>query len=157
MAVYFYKLWKLLKEKGITQKDLTVMTGISTSTIFQMKRDEYVSLNVLDRIAKALKCDFNDIITNIPKPKEWISEWEYVISLESSRELVFNSYQEYVRENDLSVSDVLEITTLSLNTLKKFLRGENLSQRSYYKMLRLGKDFEDLIIKKSGKPVFSFL
>ena len=93
----------------------------------------------------------------IQQSKEWISEWKYIISLESSRELVFNSYQEYVRENDLSVSDVLEITTLSLNTLKKFLRGENLSQRSYYKMLRLGKDFEDLIIKKSGKPVFSFL
>ena len=54
MAVYYHKLWALLREKGITQKELSEKTGISTGTIFQMKRNEYVALAVLDRIAMVL-------------------------------------------------------------------------------------------------------
>lgn len=157
MASYYYKLWDMLKERRMTQKALTEMTGISTSTIFQMKRDEYVSLGVLDRISKVLGCDYGDILTNQERPKTKFSGWEYVINLERSRDLVFSAYSEYVKENELSINDVKEITTLSLNTLKKFLRGGDMSQRSYYKLLRLGKDFEELIKKKYGKPVFSFL
>ena len=133
------------------------MTGISTATIFQMKRDEYVSVGVLDRITTALNCEYGDIMSKTEKPKEHYSGYEYVLNLETSRELVFDALNEYISENDLTINDVQVITTLSLNTIKKFLKGENISQRSYYKLLRLGKDFENLIIKKFGKPVFSFL
>jgi len=55
---------------------------------------------------------------------------------------------EYMKMNKLAINDVIEISTLSINTLKKFLRGENIHQNSYYKLLRLGQEFEDLIIKK---------
>ena len=62
-----------------------------------------------------------------------------------------------MQENELTVNEVLEITTLSLNTLKKFLNGGDLSQKSYYKILRLGEEFREIIKQKCGGNIFSFL
>ncbi len=157
MAIYYYKLWDILKERKMTQKTLTEMTGISTATIFQMKRDEYVSVGVLDRITTALNCEYGDVMSKTERPKEHYSGYEYGLNLVNSRDLILDALNDYIKDNDLSLSDVQEITMLSLNTIKKFLKGENISQRSYYKLLRLGKEFENLIIKKYGKPVFGFI
>lgn len=74
-----------------------------------------------------------------------------------SRDIVLEALNEYMEENKLTINDIIEITTLSINTIKKFLRGENVHQNSYYKLLRLGKYFENLIIEKCGGNVFSFL
>ena len=157
MAVYYHKLWALLREKGITQKELSEKTGISTGTIFQMKRNEYVALAVLDRIAMVLQCDYADIITNIDLIEGQTSDFQRIIDLRRSRDIVLEALNEYMEENKLKINDIIEITTLSINTIKKFLRGENVHQNSYYKLLRLGKHFENLIIEKCGGNVFSFL
>lgn len=157
MAIYYHKLWALMREKQINQKQLSEKTGISTATIFQMKRNEYVSLAVLDRIATFLQCDYKDIITNVNLVEENRGGYQRIINLCKSRSIVYEALNEYMKENELSINDVLEITTLSLNTLKKFLRGENLSQNSYYKMLRLGEEFRNLIKEKCGGNIFSFL
>ena len=155
MAVYYYKLWSLLREKGINQKKLTELTGLSTATIFQMKRDEYVSLSVLDRIAKVLNCDYGDMITNIAI-KTNQDGYQGIVVLVKSREVILEELQTYMKENELSINDVVEITGLSLNTLKKFLRGENISQNSYYKLLRLGSEFGKAIMDRFGGNIFSF-
>ena len=155
MAVYYYKLWSLLREKGINQKKLTELTGLSTATIFQMKRDEYVSLSVLDRIAKVLNCDYGDMITNIAI-KTNQDGYQGIVVLVKSREVILEELQKYMQENELSMNDVVEITGLSLNTLKKFLRGENISQNSYYKLLRLGSEFGKAIMDRFGGNIFSF-
>ena len=155
MAVYYYKLWLLLREKGINQKKFTELTGLSTATIFQMKRDEYVSLPVLDRITKALNCDYGDIITNT-EIKTNQDGYQSVVVLVKSRKVILEELQKYMKENELSMSDVVEITGLSLNTLKKFLRGENISQNSYYKLLRLGSEFCKAIMDRFGGNIFSF-
>ena len=155
MAVYYYKLWSLLREKGINQKKLTELTGLSTATIFQMKRDEYVSLSVLDRIAKVLNCDYGDMITNI-EIKTNQDGYQGIVVLVKSREVILEELQKYMQENELSMNDVVEITGLSLNTLKKFVRGENISQNSYYKLLRLGSEFGKAIMDRFGGNIFSF-
>ena len=155
MAVYYYKLWSLLREKGINQKKLTELTGLSTATIFQMKRDEYVSLSVLDRIAKVLNCDYGDMITNI-EIKTNQDGYQGIVVLVKSRVVILEELQKYMQENELSMNDVVEITGLSLNTLKKFLRGENISQNSYYKLLRLGSEFGKAIMDRFGGNIFSF-
>ena len=155
MAVYYYKLWSLLREKGINQKKFTELTGLSTATIFQMKRDEYVSLSVLDRIAKVLNCDYGDMITNI-EIKTNHDGYQGIVVLVKSREVILEELQKYMQENELSMNDVVEITGLSLNTLKKFLRGENISQNSYYKLLRLGSEFGKAIMDRFGGNIFSF-
>ena len=156
MAVYYYKLWALMSEKQINQKKLSQATGISTSTIFQMKRNEYVALAVLDRIATFLQCDYKDMITNV-ELKDDYDGYAYAINLCKSRSIVYDALIEYMNENELSLFDVKEITTLSLNTLKKFMRGENVSRNSYYKFLRLGDEFRELIKKKHGGRIFAFL
>ena len=122
MAVYYYKLWALMSEKQINQKKLSESTGISTATIFQMKRNEYVSLAVLDRIATFLQCDYKDIITNV-ELKDDYDGYAGVINLCKSRSIVYDALKEYMNENELSLLDVKEITMLSVNTLKKFMRG----------------------------------
>ncbi len=155
MAVYYYKLWLLLREKGINQKKFTELTGLSTATIFQMKRDEYVSLSVLDRITKVLNCDYGDIITNT-EIKTNQDGYQGIVVLVKSREVILEELQKYMKENELSMSNVVEISGLSLNTLKKFLRGENISQNSYYKLLRLGSEFGKAIMDRFGGNIFSF-
>ena len=87
MAIYYHKLWALIREKQINQKQLSKKTGISTATIFQMKRNEYVSLAVLDRIATFLQCDYKDIITNVNLVEENRGGYQRIINLCKSRSI----------------------------------------------------------------------
>lgn len=70
MALSYKPLWKLLIDKGINKGDLAKTAGISHNVIAKMGRDEYVSLQVLDRICCALNCDFSDIVTALNKGDE---------------------------------------------------------------------------------------
>lgn len=62
MSFSYKPLWKLLIDKGMTKKALMELTGISKSTMDKMHREEYVSLNVIDRICSQLKCEVSDVI-----------------------------------------------------------------------------------------------
>ena len=62
MLVSYKKLWKLLIDKELRQKDLAQLAGISTSTITKMKNNENVTTGVLLKICKALHCGVEDII-----------------------------------------------------------------------------------------------
>ena len=43
MAVSYKKLWKLLIDKEMMKKDLRAMTGVSTTTMSRLSKDENVS------------------------------------------------------------------------------------------------------------------
>lgn len=62
MAVSYKKLWKLLIDKNMKKKDLRAMTGISTTTLAKLGKDENVSTDILAKICKALECDIGDIM-----------------------------------------------------------------------------------------------
>ena len=62
MLVSYKKLWKLLIDKELRQKDLAQLAGISTSTITKMKNNENVTTGVLLKICEALQCGVEDII-----------------------------------------------------------------------------------------------
>ena len=66
MALSYNKLWKLLIDKGMTQTEMRIKADISTTTLAKMGKNETVSMEVLLRICKVLKCDISDImeITN---------------------------------------------------------------------------------------------
>ncbi|MCD7956585.1 MAG: helix-turn-helix transcriptional regulator [Lachnospiraceae bacterium] len=64
--VSYNKLWKLLIDKRMKKKDLAEAAGISANTIAKMGRDALVSLEVLVRICRTLKCDIGDIVEVIP-------------------------------------------------------------------------------------------
>ena len=66
MAVSYKKLWKLLIDKDMKKKDLRVLTGLSSSTIAKMTKNETVSTDVLVKICAVLKCDVGDIMEVVP-------------------------------------------------------------------------------------------
>ena len=63
MAANYNKLWKLLLDKKLKRTDLRDIAGISTTTVAKLGKDEYVSMECLDRICAALKCDVGDIMS----------------------------------------------------------------------------------------------
>lgn len=62
MALSYNKLWKLLIDKGMTKTEMRLKADISTTTLAKMGKNETVSMEVLLRICKVLKCDISDII-----------------------------------------------------------------------------------------------
>ena len=62
MAVQYNKLWKRLIDMKIKKSALTEMAGVSASTIAKLSHDEYVSLEILERICRALHCEIGDVV-----------------------------------------------------------------------------------------------
>lgn len=65
MAICYNKLWKLLIDKRISAAELRKMAGISPNTMTKMRRDEMVSLSILDKICETLNADYCDIIEHV--------------------------------------------------------------------------------------------
>jgi len=62
MSVSYKKLWKLLIDKDMKKKDLRAATGLSTTTLAKLGKNENVSTDILVKICKALECDIGDIM-----------------------------------------------------------------------------------------------
>ena len=63
MAVTYTKLWKSLLDKKLKRTDLKEIAGISSSTLAKLGKDEYVSMESIDRICAALKCDISEVLS----------------------------------------------------------------------------------------------
>ena len=62
MRVSYNKLWKLMIDKGMTNKsDLRKITGIGTNTLAKLSKNQVVSMEVLMKICSSLDCDISDI------------------------------------------------------------------------------------------------
>ena len=62
MAVQYNRLWKRLIDMKVKKSSLTEMTGVSASTIAKLSHDEYVSLEILERICRALHYEIGDVV-----------------------------------------------------------------------------------------------
>ena len=63
--VDYKKLWKLLIDKDIKKKtDLIPLAGISTNILAKMNKGEFVSMESIQKVCKALDCDVGDIWIN---------------------------------------------------------------------------------------------
>lgn len=62
MDVCYKKLWKLLIDKNMKKKDLRLVTGISTTALAKLGKNEHVSTEILSKICMALDCDLCDIV-----------------------------------------------------------------------------------------------
>ena len=67
--VDYKKLWKLLIDKDIKKKtDLIPLAGISTNILAKMNKGEFVSMECIQKVCKALNCDIGDIcVVNEPE------------------------------------------------------------------------------------------
>lgn len=62
MAIYYDRLFHMMIDKKITNAQLKEMTGISANIITRLKRNEYVSLESIEKICKTLNCGVDDIL-----------------------------------------------------------------------------------------------
>ena len=65
MAISYKKLWKLLIDKEMTAVELREKTGIAPNTMTKLRRDEEVSMAVLEKVCATLDADFGDIVEYI--------------------------------------------------------------------------------------------
>ena len=56
MAVSYIKLFHMMLDRKITNVQLKDMSGVSANIITRLKRDEYVSIESIEKICKALGC-----------------------------------------------------------------------------------------------------
>lgn len=63
--ISYNKLWKVMKEKGISQYALIKHYHISPGQITRLKRNESVSTHTIDMFCKILKCQVGDIMEYI--------------------------------------------------------------------------------------------
>ena len=69
MAVSYIKLWKLLIDKDMKNKDLCAIAGISSASVTKMGRNGHVTTEILLKICTALNCGIEDIIEIVPDDK----------------------------------------------------------------------------------------
>ena len=70
MAVSYRKLFHLMIDKGMTNSELMEKGGFSANIITRLKRDNYIALESIERICRALDCGVDDILEFIPDEKE---------------------------------------------------------------------------------------
>lgn len=61
MEVSYKKLFKLLIDRDMKKKDLQEATGLSSSSITKLAKDEHVSLDVIIKVCEALSVDIGEI------------------------------------------------------------------------------------------------
>ena len=64
MAVSYKKLWKMLIDKDMKKKDLRLATGITTTALAKLGKNEHVNTEILAKICKVLECNTPSWICN---------------------------------------------------------------------------------------------
>ena len=65
--MFNYKpLLKLLVEKEMTKSQLRIATGMSMATLAKISKNEYISMETLDKICNVLDCKIEDVIEYQP-------------------------------------------------------------------------------------------
>lgn len=59
--ITYEKLWHKLLDSGINRTELCNRTGISSSTMAKLGKNEIVSLEVLEKICITLNCNIGDV------------------------------------------------------------------------------------------------
>ena len=62
MSVSYANLWKLLIDKKLKRVDLKKIAGISSTTLAKLGKDEYVSMESIEKICDGLECDISDVM-----------------------------------------------------------------------------------------------
>lgn len=62
MAVSYKKLFHLMIDRDISNAQLMERANFSPNIITRLKRDNYISLDTIEKICKALHCGVDDIL-----------------------------------------------------------------------------------------------
>ena len=70
MAVSYKKLFHLMIDNGMTNAELMEKGGFSANIITRLKRNNYISLDSIEKICKVLNCGVDDILEFLPDNTE---------------------------------------------------------------------------------------
>ncbi|MBR4445497.1 MAG: helix-turn-helix transcriptional regulator [Solobacterium sp.] len=70
MGVTYRKLFHKLIEEEMTPKQLADQAGISLNIMTRIRRNEYISLESVEKITRILQCDIGDILEFTQAGKE---------------------------------------------------------------------------------------
>lgn len=144
MAMYYYKLWKILEERGINRATLLSGAGITETPYKKMQHNESVSVETLDRICTYLNCDFGDILTNVPEDNTYVPLTEIN---HKANDVLRSLLKTHMDKYNMNVNQISNITSVSINTLKSFLNGKPISHKTCQKFFTLGKEFENALVQ----------
>ena len=67
LTISYNKLWKLLIDKGMNKTELGKESGVSSSTIAKLSKNEQISMDSMLKICNAINCNIGDIIDIVKK------------------------------------------------------------------------------------------
>ena len=68
--VSYKPLYRLLVERDMSKADLMKAAKISPNTMTKIRRNEEVSMTILNKICAALQVSYGDIVEYVPKESE---------------------------------------------------------------------------------------
>lgn len=80
MAVRYKKLFHLMIDQNMTNAQLVEKAGISLNIITRLKRDEYVSLETIEKICLTLQCRVDDILEFDIQNSECLEQYDTIAS-----------------------------------------------------------------------------
>lgn len=66
MSISYKKLFHMLIDRNMTAAELQKEAGYSANISTRMRRDEYVSLESMEKICRVLGCKVDDIVEFVP-------------------------------------------------------------------------------------------
>ena len=69
MAVSYNKLWKMLIDKNMKKMQLKEATGIGSTTLSKLSKNQPVSMEVMMKICSVLNCNIGDIVEFVDESK----------------------------------------------------------------------------------------
>ena len=70
MAICYDRLFHLMIDKQISNAQLQERAGFSANIITRLQRNEYVSIESVERICRVMECGVDDILEFVPEEKE---------------------------------------------------------------------------------------
>jgi len=62
MSISYKPLWLLLVERNMNKSELSVKAKISMNAVAKMGKNEYVSLQTLEKICLELECKLEEVV-----------------------------------------------------------------------------------------------
>ena len=62
MKISYKKLWHVLLDKNMTKQDLRKATGISTTTVQKLTKNESVGIDIILRICEKHNLQIDDVV-----------------------------------------------------------------------------------------------
>ena len=62
VMIDYTRLWVILAEKGLKDRDLARLSGISVATVSRMRKGKPVSAVTLYQISRAVSCPMDDLL-----------------------------------------------------------------------------------------------